>query len=383
MKKLAPDIGPCINRVTVTIRLWLTILILLVLFPSLAQAVRIFPTYNIVDLGVLPGGDRSYAYGINNNNEVVGESSVPSHAFLYSYKDGTMIDLGTLGGSSSGARAINDSGQIVGWSLTGPYPFVDHAFLYSGSMIDLGVLPGADASVAFAINKSGLITGMSMVPPSGEGFFPYHAFLSTGVPPPTDLGITSTPGFEQTEGYAINDDGWVAGKTTPPGGGLGHALLYDGTMKDIGLELADYRFWSEAHGINNAGQVLVTAIPMDYLGSYAAIYKDGEWTMLASLGTSNKNGRALAINNRGDVVGKLANNRAFVYIPDNGLVELSSLVVGTNPFAQLNVANAINDLGYIAGTGTLPDGSERAFLAVPGPGKRIFGGHVPYLLLLD
>ena len=38
------------------------------------------------------------------------------HAFLW--EDGTMYDLGTLGGASSTAVAINDSGQILGESET-------------------------------------------------------------------------------------------------------------------------------------------------------------------------------------------------------------------------------------------------------------------------
>ena len=53
-----------------------------------------------------------------------------------------MIDLGTLGGASSGAEAVNDSGQVVGGSQTASG--ANHAFLWTqaGGMVDLGTLGG-------------------------------------------------------------------------------------------------------------------------------------------------------------------------------------------------------------------------------------------------
>ena len=74
----------------------------------------------LVDLGTLPGGTQSFAYGINSSGHVVGASDFASstlHAFLYS--GGSMKDLNTLIPANSGwvlteARAINSSGQIVG-----------------------------------------------------------------------------------------------------------------------------------------------------------------------------------------------------------------------------------------------------------------------------
>ena len=59
------------------------------------------------------------------------------------YSGGTMIDLGTLGGTYSYANGINNKGQIVGYSLTASGQ--DHAFLYSGGkMTDLGTLGGTE-----------------------------------------------------------------------------------------------------------------------------------------------------------------------------------------------------------------------------------------------
>src|SRR3954447_2074857 len=75
---------------------------------------------SITDLGTLPGGGYSYdsyAYGINDRGQVVGESrtaSARAHAFLW--QRGKMRDLGTLSGHNSYAYAINDLGQVVGFS---------------------------------------------------------------------------------------------------------------------------------------------------------------------------------------------------------------------------------------------------------------------------
>ena len=54
-----------------------------------------------------------------NFAEIVGNSRLPdltTHAFIW--RAGTMIDLGTIAGSSSAASGINGKGQVVGQSTT-------------------------------------------------------------------------------------------------------------------------------------------------------------------------------------------------------------------------------------------------------------------------
>lgn len=64
----------------------------------------------------------------------------PPHPWFW--QDGTMTDLGTLGGErSSWAYAINAAGQVVGWSRTAEG--AEHAFLWQdGTTTDLGTLGG-------------------------------------------------------------------------------------------------------------------------------------------------------------------------------------------------------------------------------------------------
>src|SRR5438046_9823874 len=70
------------------------------------------------------------------------------------------IDLGTLGGLNSGAGAVNDSGEIVGFSAL-PV-FGAHAFSWTaaGGMIDLGTL-GGPGSGALAVADIGAVVGGS------------------------------------------------------------------------------------------------------------------------------------------------------------------------------------------------------------------------------
>jgi probable HAF family extracellular repeat protein len=69
-----------------------------------------------------------------------------------------MTDLGTLGGPYSSAYSINDNGQIVGESTNASG--YSHAFLWQNDiMTDLGTLTGRADSSALSINNAGQIVG--------------------------------------------------------------------------------------------------------------------------------------------------------------------------------------------------------------------------------
>ena len=143
---------------------------------------------SVTTLGTL-GGSSSQAMGVNNSGEVVGFASLASgyqHAFALI--GGSMLDLGTLGGSSYAYR-VNDSGEVVGYSYLAGGD--QHAFLYyDGTMLDLNSLLPDDSGwvveEAFGINDSGQITGMGLY--DGQ----WNAFLMTDPPAGPDV-ITPTP----------------------------------------------------------------------------------------------------------------------------------------------------------------------------------------------
>jgi probable HAF family extracellular repeat protein len=85
------------------------------------------------------------------------------HAFLY---DGTMRNLGTLDGTDSVGVAINDRSQVIGYS--NGTDGIQRAFIWTeaGGMIDLNKVlhnppPGLVLTNAFTISENGSIVAQA------------------------------------------------------------------------------------------------------------------------------------------------------------------------------------------------------------------------------
>ena len=177
-------------------------------------------------------GTASYAYGINQSGQVVGWSvgTAGGYALAFLYSNGTMTPLGVLpGGSTTVAFGINDNGQIVGKGDVGE---ATHAFLYSnGTMTDLGTF-GSNNGFAVGINNSGQVAGECYA-----GFvFPtwgpaYQAVVDTAG---SITDFRPLPGYDSSAVCGINAGGAVAGTASFPGTYGTHAFLYsNGTMTDL------------------------------------------------------------------------------------------------------------------------------------------------------
>jgi probable HAF family extracellular repeat protein len=316
------------------------------------------PAYSVIDLGTL-GGTTSYARGINNLSQVVGYAKVAGdaafHAFVY--RGGALDDLGLLTGSQSYAEGINDAGQIAGYALLAG-DASDHPFIYAnGVMTELPGF-GTGTNLGWAINESGQIVGGAQ----GGAYFYRNGIVNFPAAP------ASTSFWELR---CINDAGQTAGYVVPESQGGITAIMFDsGVERELGT-LGGTE--SLAFGINNAGEIVGSSKTTGDAATHAFLYVNGTMTDLGSLGGTIT--QANDINNLGQVVGysQITGNRAyhaFLY-SDGRFLDLNDLI---DPDLHISFedARAVNDLGQIIANGTNALGQAHGFLLTPIPEPTLF-----------
>ncbi len=122
---------------------------------------------NVVMLSFAPSFFSGISTDMNNAGAITGYLNLtgngPRHTVVWSSFTAAPIDLGTLGGFLSEGHAINEGGDIVGWSEVSPGNPTRHAALWpsSGGIIDLRSWPNPcpGTSEAADVSDTGVIVG--------------------------------------------------------------------------------------------------------------------------------------------------------------------------------------------------------------------------------
>lgn len=337
---------------------------------AMAPVTSIAKSYYVKTLGDLGGGS-SRAAGINNSGQVVGDSwtTNSTHPFLWDPVAGKMEDIVGIGSPSlSLARAINDRGQVVGESFNSEG--MPHAFLYdpaTGEVRDIEAGGPFQSTAATAINSEGQVVGYSSYPDKGNAFLwdPSNSIM-------TNLGALEGTGYwGVSSGLGINSSGQVVGYSITAHG-VEHAILWDPSTREMtDLTGASATFSSQALAINDSGQI----VGYTHSGGYGqppypqhAFLWDPVTRMLQDLGALGSMSRAWAINSLGQVVGETSGH-AFLWDPATRQMEdLNSFdLIGMNDqnIWVLAKASGINDKGQIACTGITYNNRYAAVLLTP------------------
>jgi probable HAF family extracellular repeat protein len=276
-----------------------------------------------IDLGTLgkPDGNSWINWGgINDRGEAAGMSETAdldpngedicgfgTHLTCvpFLWKNGHMSALPTVGGNNGQASAINNRGEVVGFSETAntdptcpPSPTISPVLWEKGKAQPLPLVGTDPDGFANGINDRGQAVGYS-----GNCTTAIHAVLwenGTAFPLP-DLGQPRS-----NYAFAINNRGQIAGKVRSADGTHYVAALWqpDGTLTTHEPLPGDLDAF--ATGINNRGQVVGNDFDSNFNWSHGFIWQNGVMTDLNTLIPADSNLLIISasnINERGQISG--------------------------------------------------------------------------------
>jgi probable HAF family extracellular repeat protein len=222
----------------------------------------------MIDLGTL-GGTLGSPLALNNAGQVIGTSNLAGDQAFdpFLWDKGNLIDLATntIGATVVTANAINDGGEIVGAAAFANAPF--DAYLWrKGAATDLGHLNGDQFSEAIAINSRGEAIGYSTFELGTDNVHP--VLWKSGTPIDLNTTIPANSSLTLVVPIAINERGEIAGVGVPQGvspndvNTLGHAfLLIPCDENHQGIEDCDFSEVEESDSAIKVGSPPVAQNP--------------------------------------------------------------------------------------------------------------------------
>jgi probable HAF family extracellular repeat protein len=333
--------------------------------------------YTATDLGTLPGYRHSRALGISNVGHIVGISTNdlrlgPHRAFLW--RNGLMIDLGTLGGAGAVANGVSDDGMVAGWSDTQVAPADSaHAFLWTkAKMNDLRTLGGVSSWAEFVLAGRQVVGGARLLDGS------YHGSLwdKGGI---EDLGVL--PGHCCSAARAMDASGRIVGFSSTEFAQARAVVWFweqirPPRVRDLGALPGGC--CSEAFDINDGGRVVGFSWTTDRRGYVAVAWDLNEDTPsprnLGSL-IEGGNSQGYAVNASNLAVGMSWTASVHPGKPhacmwyEAGICDLNDIVRNRTAWVMQD-AQDINDSGDIVGSAVDPEtGTVHAVLATRVQGK--------------
>jgi probable HAF family extracellular repeat protein len=274
-------------------------------------------SYTITGLPFNSNGP-DYGYFITAGGIIVGSSTYSSASPLpttwAANNIKSTLTLPTPGfGSEGEVFGANDAGVAVGYGKNTISHY--HAIRWdAGGPHDMGTLAGIAAtldSYAFAISRRGITVGKSKTSTGND-----HGFVSAGT-------------------VIVSGDDWGA--------------------------LVTSNDYSDAEAINGLGQVVGTSRSATTGTATVPVLTNPRigpgFTFISLIGLGGTSGTALAINNRGHIVGTASTSggaqAAFIHIPGVGIKNLRTMLSSSDQSAwtSLNQAMGINDEGKVVGWG--------------------------------
>jgi probable HAF family extracellular repeat protein len=303
----------------------------------------------ITDLGLLPGGTTSAGLAINSEPVIVGlatDSNLDLQRPFWDANTGAIVGFADNFDPASTAvpEHLNNNREMAGTEvISSGRLFRGIYWNAAGDAFGLPPLAGIDPQfgavhiMAHGINNLGQIVGSSQ----DESFASHTVLWPNKDTRPTDLGALG-------DSYGINDFSHVVGNIF---GSTVHGFLWrNGNL--IQLSSLNGQVVSEAYAVNNAGRIAGKSNIFPVIWNYD-VTNNNSVPVIEQLpipaGFFAATGRA--VNDTGDVAGYAGspNIDSHAILWRNGI----AIDLGVWPGGHYSVANGINNLGQVVGTGTV------------------------------